>query len=476
MRHTNSSRHVGTYPLPGSTIAPSPGVNLIQPDVRLTLDREGIIRAATLGGSVAGQSIDRWVGSHWASTLHAAAEPAIRRIIDAALGGRLDGYCQVNQRFPSGLELPIEYTTVPAGDGSGVIAIGRNLQLVKDLEARVVHAQQQNANDHLKLHEVETRYRLLLEGSNDAVLLLDPASTRVIEANAAAMAALGLTAAPQGQQIDFRGGLQPRDQQAFEAMLAMVRQTSTAPGIVLHLGPDQAPWFVRATLTTSSLETVFMLRLSRAGTGPPTASAGPDVAVARGYDAIVSSWPQAFVITGREGVLRRVNDAFLDLVQLSSPHLAEGTSIGRWLTLPGANLAVLLAQLDRHGTIRAFRTTVHGELGIKTDVEITAARLREHGGIIGVMLTDVSRRSAVANGTVKQIVELLTGTPGHTTLPQLTKDAVGLIEKHYVTTALELTGGNRTAAAELLGVSRQSLYSKLARYDFGDDLDSDEIA
>ena len=47
-------------------------------------------------------------------------------------------------------------------------------------------------------------------------------------------------------------------------------------------------------------------------------------------------------------------------------------------------------------------------------------------------------------------------TPSRTT--------VGAVEKHYVTEALELTRGNRTAAAELLGLSRQSLYAKLWRY------------
>ena len=33
-----------------------------------------------------------------------------------------------------------------------------------------------------------------------------------------------------------------------------------------------------------------------------------------------------------------------------------------------------------------------------------------------------------------------------------------------IESALELTNGNRTAAAELLGLSRQSLYAKLNRY------------
>jgi DNA-binding NtrC family response regulator len=39
---------------------------------------------------------------------------------------------------------------------------------------------------------------------------------------------------------------------------------------------------------------------------------------------------------------------------------------------------------------------------------------------------------------------------------------------NYVRAALDLAGGNRTAAAGLLGLSRQSLYAKLNRYDMGD--------
>jgi DNA-binding NtrC family response regulator len=41
---------------------------------------------------------------------------------------------------------------------------------------------------------------------------------------------------------------------------------------------------------------------------------------------------------------------------------------------------------------------------------------------------------------------------------------VGVVERHYVRSALDLAEGNRTLAAELLGLSRQSLYAKLDRY------------
>jgi DNA-binding NtrC family response regulator len=39
-----------------------------------------------------------------------------------------------------------------------------------------------------------------------------------------------------------------------------------------------------------------------------------------------------------------------------------------------------------------------------------------------------------------------------------------MVERHFVEAALELTGDNRTAAAEVLGLSRQSLYLKLRRH------------
>ena len=53
-------------------------------------------------------------------------------------------------------------------------------------------------------------------------------------------------------------------------------------------------------------------------------------------------------------------------------------------------------------------------------------------------------------------------------LRNLVKNTVSIVEQHYVKQALELAGGNRTATAELLGLSRQSLYAKLNRYGLED--------
>ena len=118
--------------------------------------------------------------------------------------------------------------------------------------------------------------------------------------------------------------------------------------------------------------------------------------------------------------------------------------------------------------------------GARADARLpTAARgrgvalrrtLRSRAWLFGIRFGG-RRLSAVGrDGSIGQTLDSLTKQIGKTTLRKLVDDTVELVERHYIHAALELTGGNRTAAAELLGLSRQSLYVKLGRYDIdGDD-------
>jgi len=174
------------------------------------------------------------------------------------------------------------------------------------------------------------------------------------------------------------------------------------------------------------------------------------------------------VVIDREGVIRRANRAFLDLVQVGAEGAVLGERLARWLSRPGADLSVLLANLNRHGSVRLFNTGAQGELGGDTEVEISAAgNPTGRPAYVALLIRDVGRRLASNDGaeSLQSALAAVIEQTGKTSLRVLVRDTVGLVERHYIDAALQIAEGNRTAAAEILGLSRQGLYKKLAQYE-----------
>ncbi|WP_200305303.1 transcriptional regulator PpsR [Paracraurococcus ruber] len=441
-------------------------LTIAQPDVTLTLDMNGVIRGVSLAESIGGESVQQWLGRHWAETVCSVGTGRVRSMVEDARAAGVSAFQQFTQRFPSGLEMPMEYTTIRLGEDAGLVAVGKNLQAVAELQSRLLAAQQAREQDYWKLREIETRSRLIFDASSEAVLLVRADTLRVIEANPAAIRSLGIV--PGWEVLREVAG---RDQDGFQAMLARTRRHGRVPGMIIRLGADQAPWTVKATLMASDPAPVFLLQLSPTGAAPVPAPAD-----ALQLEAMIEQLPDAFILMDRDGVIRRANRAFLDLVEVGSASRVVGERLDRWLSRPGATLANLLAQLERHGKVRLFATHLTGELGAEADVELTAVLGSGPAAeSVAVVLRDVSRRlpENAAGDPLRRGLAEITGQIGRTPLPTLVRDTAAVIERHCIEAALQLANGRRTAAAELLGLSRQSLYMKLNRY--GMDADADPV-
>ena len=439
--------------------------HLALPDIMLVLDPEGIIRDVTLSNVFASEGVADWIGSPWADTVSPADSEYLHHMIEDACNSGVSSFRNVAQRFPSGLELPIEYTTIRLGGPPGFLAIGKNLRAMAELQSRLVEAQQAMERDYWKLREVETRYRLLFNSSRDAVLLLKASTLGVIDLNPAAAQALGgsVSQVKGAANTHFPDTLMPEERAIFEGMIQRIRERGKAPGVLLRLGKGQTPWLVRASLVAAGQEELLLVQLA------PSAAvqAAADLADPMHIEALIEGGPDGFVIIDHEGAILRANRAFLDLVQMGSESAVLGEPLGRWLGRPGADLTVLLANVLRLGAVRLFSTVLHAELGSEIEAEISASgKAGKNGGTIGVFIRDVSPRLTVAapGKGLNGVMESLTRQIGKTTLRKLVDDTIAVVEQRYIEAALDLTGGNRTAAAELLGLSRQSLYVKLSRY------------
>ena len=440
----------------------------VQPDITLLLDMEGVIREATLSPSMSNESVDGWLGRPWVEVAGEMGGEKVKRMVDDARVTGISAFRQINQRFPSGLEIPMEFTTVLLGGRAGMLAIGKNLQAVAELQSRLIAAQQTMERDYWKLREIETRYRLVFDASNEAVMIVSAANLRILEANRTAIEALN---SPRRRNEDIAGrellhDIAAEDRDAVREVLARIRERGKALSILVHLGAEAKPWMLRGSLMTAEPGHVFLLQFTAA----TDLSAPKEKGELPTIEELVGHLPDGFVALDEAGIVRHANQAFLDLVQLGSKSSAIGESLGRWLSQPGADLNALLSNIQRHRTVRLFTTSIRGELGTETEVEISAGTGEDEPGQIGVLLRNVARR--LPSGSESDFLRTALGPMneqiGKSSLRQLVKNTVGIVEQHYVKQALELAGGNRTATAELLGLSRQSLYAKLNRYGLDD--------
>jgi len=436
-------------------------------DVALVVDRKGVIRELTCSNDDLREAIDgEWQGRPWIDTVTAETRPKIEALLKDAAELATPRWRQVNHPARQGPDIPISYSAVKVGETGRIMAVGRDLRPVATLQQRLVNAQQSMEREYAKLRHAETRYRMLFQIASEAVLVVDASNGRVIEANPAAadlfqQTMRRLIGRALADHFDEEG------QTALESLLAAARVAGRTDEVRVGLADGAREFRVSASLFREDRASYLLVRAAPIAAGDAAAAS----AGSRVLD-LVESLPDGFVVTDGEGRILSANRAFLDMAELSSEQQALNATLDRWLGRPGVDLNVLLASLREHGSVRMFSTAIQGSHGAQTDVEICAvAAPRGKDASYGFGIRDVSsrlsgapRREQELPRSVKQMTELV----GRVPLKDLVRETTDMIERLCIEAALELSNDNRATAADLLGLSRQSLYVKLRRYGLGE--------
>ncbi len=433
-------------------------------DIAVILDRDGIVTDCAFQSDALAlelQSGAPWLGKPWRDTVTEESRGKIDEMLRDVSAKSAKNGRQVN--YPgSGADIPILFTVLPIGDGDQVIGFGRDLRAFATLQQRVVDVQQSFERDYAKMRHIETRYRILFQMTPEPVLIADAGSLKIIEANQAARQLPG----PKGKIIGMTlpALLTTDSAEAFDAMLATVTATGRADSVPVRLA-GAAPMTLSAFSFRQATTRLLLLRLD-----PQPAAEAPALDDARAKMLrLVERVPDGFVVTDKEGLVIAANEAFLEMAQLRNERQAVGQSLERWVGRPGVDLAVLLNNLRQHGAVRLFSTVLRDEFGAESDVEISAGAVLNGGDPChGFAIRATSRRVAAAPAaaprafpkSLEQIIELI----GRVSLKDLVREATDVIERLSIEAALTMTGDNRASAAEVLGVSRQSLYVKMRRH------------
>jgi DNA-binding NtrC family response regulator len=110
-------------------------------------------------------------------------------------------------------------------------------------------------------------------------------------------------------------------------------------------------------------------------------------------------------------------------------------------------------------------------------VEVSAVYLSRPEPMYAFFVRDMDRRMQAASGASTAAVPHpfaeLSQLVGRRPIKDIVGETVDTIERMCIEAALELTHNNRASAAEMLGLSRQSLYVKLRRFGILSDTEVD---
>ncbi|MDX2238964.1 MAG: transcriptional regulator PpsR [Hyphomonadaceae bacterium] len=435
-------------------------------DISLVIDAQGIIRdVAASGFPRASQGvIEAWLDQPWIEVVTEESRRKVEEMLRDAVGEGGVRWRELNHPTPQGGTIAMRYVAVKASDEGRIIAIGRDQRATAELQQRLVLAQQAMERDYAKMRDAESRYRLLFQSGKEAVIVVDAATRRIVEAN---------PAASRLAEVDD-GVLVGR---AFVSLFEPATQDDALSALTMAMGEGQAEsaapvkiasraFGLSASLYRQEKSAFFLVRLT------PAEEAEGLTDAARDLLTLLERMPDAFVVADDDLNILAENAAFLRLTELASKEQARRHRLDEFLGRPDLDRNILFASVREHGAVRNFATVLRTRTGGEDNVEVSAVHAPDGERMLfGVSIRPSLREAALAPrvaGALPRPVEQLSRLVGRVTLKELVRESTDMVERLCIEAALELTGNNRASAAELLGLSRQSLYSKLHRYGLND--------
>jgi transcriptional regulator PpsR len=442
-------------------------LNTLTPDVKILLDANCVVTEATVANDVSDETVSDWIGRPWSDTVSGIDPAALSRLVINSGSESVSPIFHLTQKFPSGLVAPFEYLAFRRENGAGFVAIGRDVRVVASLQSHLAAARQTMERDYWKMREFESRYRSLYEASSDPLLLVEAQSLCVTEGNPAAFSVLGLASGTRdgSDKPSLLDAIVAEDRDLAATTLARASQRGTAPRILLRVGQQADSYMLHARLLDEEEGSLLLVHLMPAAETSTQRGAEQDEAFSASQ--VVELSPDGIVVIDEQGYIMHANKSFLDLVEEVGLAPIIGERLDRWLGSPGGDLRMLIDSLRMCESIRLFPTVVKGSLGGRTEVEVSAVlKSRSRPEFVAMYLRDVNRRAAssVQTDMPLQFLNVIAEQSGQAPLKEVVSTSIAWVERYYIEAALAAANGNRTEAARMLGVSRQGLYDKLARY------------
>ena len=435
-------------------------------DIVLAIDSDKIIRDVAINICDFGFKAE-WIGQKWVDTVTDECVDKIEQMLDPDQSNH-GKWRHVNQ-VHDGQSIPLSFRVIRPQGSDWVLAVGRDLRSISDLQQRLLKTQQSMERDYLSLRQTETRYRLLFDNISYPVLICEADKYEIQQANQASYLLLG--AAPGTLEGKALLALIERPfREEVIAYIAAVSVNSAVTPVSVRMAGRSAAVTITASSFRQAGKQYWLINIDDGLHELPNKASDQYIL------ETVENMPDAFVLADDKQAIIVANRAFAELVQAGSVEQLLGAPLNRFIGRPDVDLNLLKKQLRDHQQVRNFSSVVNDLNGREEPVEISAILVGRDKPLYGYSVRSVGRRERdlpQSGGDYPRSVEQLTELVGRKPLKEIVRESTDLIERMCIEAALVHTSDNRASAAEILGLSRQSLYSKLHRHGIGNFQDKD---
>ena len=362
-----------------------------------------------------------------------------------------------------GWEFPIRYSLHRIGPDGAILMLGRDLRPIAEMQEQLVKAQMALEQDYEAQRESDTKFRVTMESSREAFVFVAPRTGKITEINGIAASIAGATReALMGNNFANTFDLIKRGDVIESLNTQALAERPVPVSVVGRKSGDRFKIF--PTLFRASGERLLLCRIEPEQEADAIANS-----LSQNLTALYQQGPDAMVFTDDRGTVLSANESFLDLIDAAHDISVKGRNMADYLSRGSVDLKVLTENAARSGRMRMYPTKMVGEYRNPRAVEISATTIQAGSStVFAFVIRDASRieqsrstNGPVTNDNVGSVMELV----GSATLKDIVAETTNVVERMCIETAVELTMNNRVAAAEMLGLSRQSLYVKLRKYD-----------
>jgi len=256
------------------------------------------------------RELERWEGKDLRSVLTIESVAKFESRLAEFLGSRKPVRpVELNHTDAGGRwDTPVRYSFHRIGPDGAILLLGRDLRPIAEMQQQLVEAQLSLERDYETQREYDTRFRVLMDSTTEAVLFVSVQSGEILDANGAATALLERTVE---NLVDnqLSGCFEGRKRGDMVDSLATQAISDLNKKTTVNLRGNGPNVDIFPTLFRAAGERILLCRLV-----PVDASKAKSDDLSSNLRALYLEGPEAIVFTSDSGDVLSANDAFLDLI------------------------------------------------------------------------------------------------------------------------------------------------------------------